>query len=153
MRSNRWRARASGALVAALSVLGSGATAADPDVAARPRVAAEDATPGGVPYAVRVAEIRRRIQEALVYPALARRRALEGESEVAFEIAPGGRPDAIELVRSSGSVLLDRAAQRAVQDAAPLPPVLGRLRIPVRFVLEGPDSQGGRALTAPLTAE
>jgi protein TonB len=110
-------------------------TAETPDVAAAPARAREDATPGGVPFDERLAEIRRRIQAALVYPPLARKREIEGESSVSFEIAPGGQPAAIELVRSSGSALLDAAAQRAVRDAAPLPPVLGRLVVPVRFEL------------------
>jgi protein TonB len=124
-------------LAAASIMLSAQPGEAGPDVAARPpeRVR-EDAMPGGIPYEARIAEIRRRVQQALVYPPLARRRALEGESEVAFEIAPGGRAAAIELVRSSGSTLLDGAAARAVRDAAPLPAVLGRLRIPVRFALD-----------------
>ena len=99
--------------------------------------------PGGVSFDARVADIRRRIQEALVYPPVARRRAIEGETEVAFEIGAGGSPASIALVRSSGSALLDRAAERAVRDAAPLPPVLGRLRVPVRFEL------GERSATEP----
>lgn len=92
--------------------------------------------PGGVSYDARVAEIRRRIQQALVYPPLARRRSIEGESELAFEIGASGSPAGIALVRSSGSALLDRAAERAVREAAPLPPVIGRLRVPVRFELD-----------------
>ncbi len=99
--------------------------------------------PGGIPFDRRVAEIHRRIQAALVYPPLARRREVEGVSEVAFEIGPGGAPVGVALQRSSGSPLLDRAAERAVHDAAPLPLVLGRLRVPVRFELEG------EAATAP----
>ena len=105
------------------------------DVASPPHRAREDAAPGGVPFEERLAEIQRRIQAALVYPALARKREVEGESSISFEIAPGGQPAEIELVRSSGSALLDAAAKRAVRDAAPLPPVLGRLVIPVRFEL------------------
>lgn len=104
--------------------------------------------PGGVPFEERLAEIRRRIQEALVYPPLARRRAVEGESEIAFEIAPSGAPAGIELVRSSGSTLLDAAAQRAVRAAAPLPPVLGRLRVPVRFELDALEPTVPRAQSA-----
>lgn len=119
-------------LLAALAL----ATAAGADDVAAPPPAREDAMPGGIPFDVRLAEIRRRIQQALVYPALARRRALEGESEVEFGIAADGRPTAIALARSSGSTLLDRAAERAVRDAAPLPSVLGRLRVPVRFELD-----------------
>jgi len=123
-------------LVVAAYLSGAGTAAGEPYVAAPPPRAREDAMPGGVPFEERLAEIRRRIQEVLVYPPLARRRAVEGESEIAFEIAPGGAPAGIELVRSSGSTLLDAAAQRAVRAAAPLPPVLGRLRVPVRFELD-----------------
>ena len=123
-------------LVVATFLSGAGTAAGEPYVAAPPPRAREDAMPGGVPFEERLAEIRRRIQEVLVYPPLARRRAVEGESEIAFEIAPGGAPAGIELVRSSGSTLLDAAAQRAVRAAAPLPPVLGRLRVPVRFELD-----------------
>jgi TonB family protein len=130
-------------LLRTAALLGAAAgAAADPTIAPRSSgQMREDAMPAGVAYDVRVAEIRRRIQDVLVYPPLARRREVEGESQVAFEIAPGGRPAAIELVQSSGSSLLDRAAERAVRDAAPLPPVLGRLRVPVRFALDaGPDT-------------
>ena len=152
-------------LAAALLCLLGGPLAAHggaPEAKSRAR---EDAMPGGVPYDVRVAEIRRRIQEALVYPRLARRREIEGESEVEFAIAADGGASDIALVRSSGSALLDAAALRAVHDAAPLPPVLGRLRIPVRFQLASAQGPGepaagealetgeavGVSLTAPLT--
>lgn len=134
-RSRARRARDALAPLVAAAVLVAAAAGADPDVASRPPIHREDAMPGGVSFDARIAEIQRRIQEALVYPALARRRAIEGESEVAFEIGASGRASGIALVRSSGSALLDRAAERAVRDAAPLPPVLGRLRVPVRFEL------------------
>lgn len=101
-------------------------------------LAREDALPRGIPLADRLAEIQRRIQAAVVYPPLARRREVEGTSFVAFDISPVGEARHLELVQSSGSALLDRAAQRAVAAAAPLPPVLGRLRVPVRFQLEAP---------------
>jgi TonB family protein len=131
--SDPMRALRSGAVVFAIFA-GGFAGATETDVAARPPYR-EDSTPRGVGFEDRVAEIRRRIQEALVYPPLARKREVEGTSEVAFEISPAGEARALELERSSGSTLLDRAAERAVRDAAPLPPVLGRLRIPVRFEL------------------
>ena len=39
------------------------------------------------------------------------------------------------MLRSSGSATLDRAAERAVREAAPLPRMLGHVTVPVRFAL------------------
>lgn len=129
------RALGRGLVLVVSTLLPAGPAAAESDVVARALVR-EDALPRGVPLEERIAEIHRRIQAAVVYPPLARMRAVEGTSEVAFEIAPEGEARHLEVVRSSGSALLDRAAERAVVDAAPLPPVLGRLRVPVRFRME-----------------
>ncbi len=153
MVSRRTRAGVRRALLAAaLPCLLGEPLAAQGDAPEATGRAREDAMPGGIPYDVRVAEIRRRIQEALVYPRLARRREIEGESEVEFAIAADGGASDIALVRSSGSALLDAAALRAVRDAAPLPPVLGRLRIPVRFQLDAAQAEGERAAAGALEA-
>jgi len=95
-----------------------------------------DAVPSGPSLEARLAEIQRRIQEALVYPPIERKRGVSGEALVAFRIDGAGRADAIELARSTGYPLLDRAAVRAVAAAAPLPYVYGRLEVPVRFQLD-----------------
>jgi len=95
-----------------------------------------DAAPPGRSVAERLAEIRRRIQAALVYPRLARLQKLEGEALVRFDIDADGTPRDVELFRSSGMPSLDRAARSAVEDAAPLPWVYGRLEVPVRFELD-----------------
>jgi protein TonB len=95
-----------------------------------------DAAPPGRSVAERLAEIRRRIQAALVYPRLARQQQLEGEALVRFDIDPDGTPREVELFRSSGMPSLDRAARSAVEHAAPLPWVYGRLEVPVRFELD-----------------
>jgi TonB family protein len=126
---------------AAALLLLAGLAAGGP-AAAQERVAAAavrfvDGVPQGPSAHERLAEIRRRIQAALVYPELARRERLAGEALVRFEIARDGAPRAIEVQRSSGMPTLDRAAARAVADAAPLPWVYGRLEVPVRFALEG----------------
>ncbi|MDJ0850963.1 MAG: energy transducer TonB [Myxococcota bacterium] len=94
-----------------------------------------DAAPLGPTAAERLAEIRRRVQEAVVYPPIARKRSVYGEVEVGFRIGPSGTPEEITVLRSSGSASLDRAAERAVRDAAPLPRMIGRVRVPVRFAL------------------
>jgi TonB family protein len=95
-----------------------------------------DALPAAPSVAERLAEIRRRIQAALVYPSAARRRGLEGVARVQFEIGAGGRADQIAVVRSSGHALLDRAARESVVAAGVLPRVYGRLQVPVQFALE-----------------
>src|SRR5262245_52201858 len=94
-------------------------------VDARPPL--EDAVPSGPSLASRIAEIQRRIQEALVYPPLARQRGLAGEARVEFAVSPQGRADAVHTVQSSGSPTLDRAAEDAVARARDLPFVYGRL--------------------------
>lgn len=96
-----------------------------------------DAVPRGPSALERLAEIRRRIQDAVVYPPMARHHRLEGQALVRFEIDPDGMPREIEIHDSSGAPTLDRAASAAVRRAAPLPWVYGRLEVPVRFELEG----------------
>jgi protein TonB len=95
-----------------------------------------DAVPAGPSVAARLAEIRRRIQAALVYPPLARLQRVEGEALLHFEVDRDGAPRELRVFRSSGKPSLDRAAIRAVTAAAPLPWVYGRLEVPVHFELE-----------------
>ncbi len=95
-----------------------------------------DAAPRGPSVAERLAEIRRRIQAALIYPPLARHQRLQGETLVRFEIESDGTPNTVTVHRSSDMPTLDRAALRAVRAAAPLPWVHGQLEVPVRFALE-----------------
>ena len=96
-----------------------------------------DAVPPRPGVAERLGEIRRRIQDALVYPPLARRQGVEGVALVRFEIDHDGAAREVRLFRTSGRPSLDRAATRAVTTATPLPWVYGRLEVPVRFELEG----------------
>lgn len=95
----------------------------------------DDAVPLGPNAEARLAEIRRRIQAALVYPPLAHLQHLEGEALVRFVIDAQGTARQVRVHRSSGRPSLDRAARRAVTAAAPLPWVYGRLEVPVRFSL------------------
>ena len=114
--------------------------AAEPE-AARARVGVatvtfEDAAPRGPNVEERLVQIRARIQAAVVDPPLARLRRLEGEARVQFEIAPDGRAAQLALAASTGHAILDHAARAAVEAAAPLPWVYGRLEVPVRFELD-----------------
>jgi TonB family protein len=125
-------------LLLAIALAGVSAPAAAEDVAAAPAAGVRfvDAVPLGPSVTARLAEIRRRIQAAVVYPPLARVQHVEGEALVRFEIGHDGAPREVQLFRTSGKPSLDRAATRAVAAAAPLPWVYGRLEVPVRFELE-----------------
>lgn len=105
-----------------------------------PRTAAverlEDAVPAGPTLDERLAEIRRRVQQALRYPALARSLDLSGETRVRFRIGRDGLARDVTVSRTSGLPLLDAAAVRAVVEAGALPRLRGPLEIPVRFELE-----------------
>jgi len=125
-------------VAAALAIAGAlplPAPAAPP--AALPEEGAVDAIPLGPSPAERLDEIRRRVQAAVVYPERARELGLEGTTRIQFEIGADGLARAIVTVESSGHPLLDRAAERGAVDAGRLPPLYGRIRIPVRFELEG----------------
>lgn len=92
-----------------------------------------DAMPEAPSALARIAEIRQRVQEAVVYPPLARRRGIEGTTRIEFLVDAEGRASVISTVESSGSAVLDAAAEQGAREAAPLPYVFGRLRIPVVF--------------------
>ena len=76
------------------------------------------------------------------YPMSARRRGQEGLVLLDVVLTPGGRPERIDLAKSSGWRSLDRAALEAVERWRFEPamenglPVASLLRLPVRFRLE-----------------
>jgi TonB family protein len=86
--------------------------------------------------AERVARIRERLAEVLVYPKSAQRSGIEGVSRIQFVIGPDGHAQEVRTLESSGHSELDRAAERSAIDAGQLPRVLGRLEVPIRFSLE-----------------
>jgi protein TonB len=101
------------------------------------------------PSRSRVASVRSTVRKAATllrrvppaYPARARRAGVEGRVLLAVAVRSDGKVDAVSLVRSSGSGLLDSAAMRAVRKWSFHPATLnGRavhseLRVPVRFEL------------------
>ena len=125
-------------------------SASPPPVAAAGRLD-EDAVPRGPDLDARLAAIQQRVQAALVYPPLARMRRTQGTARMAFAIGGDGRAKQVAVARSSGFSVLDRAAERAVRAAEPLPYVYGRLEIPVRFELE-PASQRPRRRFAVISS-
>jgi protein TonB len=95
-----------------------------------------DALPLGPPPQARLDEIRRRVQAAVVYPPRAREQGLEGTTRIQFQVGNDGLAHEVAVVDSSGHALLDQAAERGALDAGQLPPLYGRIRIPVRFELD-----------------
>jgi TonB family protein len=83
--------------------------------------------------------IRGAIQRALIYPAAARRRGIEGKVVAEFRINEDGLPEEVRVTRSSGHGLLDKAAKETILRAAPLPVVKGRIKIPITFRLMKAD--------------
>jgi TonB family protein len=105
---------------------------------APPEPPSVDAMPLAPSPQERIDEIRRRVQAAVAYPPRARELGLEGTTRIQFEIGADGLAREVATVESSGHVLLDRAAERGALEAGRLPPLYGRIRIPVRFELNAP---------------
>ena len=120
-----------------VALLSAGLGHAETQVGVAPRAGEIDAIPAGRSVQDRVDEIRRRVQQAVVYPDAARRRGIHGTTRIQFEVNAEGHAKEVTTVASSGSDLLDAAAKQRAVDAAPLPYVFGRLRIPVVFELKG----------------
>jgi protein TonB len=71
--------------------------------------------------------VKLRIERHKSYPETARNKHMEGEVTITFIITPEGKVGSVEVVKSSGHRVLDLAALRAVQDAAPFPKPPGRI--------------------------
>jgi protein TonB len=82
-----------------------------------------------------IRRIRDAIQKERSYPPAARRRGLEGKVVAAFNIDPGGMPQDIEIVESSGYSILDREVIEIVKRASPYPVLSVRIEIPLYFEL------------------
>jgi protein TonB len=85
--------------------------------------------------------LRRRVQEALRYPATARRRDLGGTVEIEVEVQATGAISRVSLAASSSHPVLDEAALAAARglERVPFPPGVTprplRMRVPVVFDL------------------
>lgn len=82
--------------------------------------------------------VRLRIESKKTYPERARARRIEGRTTVGFVIEPDGRVTGTQTVKPSRSRLLDEAALKAVQAAAPFPPPPARLfkgRLPLEITI------------------
>jgi len=88
-------------------------------------------------------KVRQRIANAKYYPRMAKRRGMEGQPIIAFTLGRQGQLTKVALVKTSGYQLLDRAALKAVHQAAPYPEIPAELKIntfqfklPVSFILK-----------------
>lgn len=125
-------AQAIGLILGLLPALAGAEPTATPAVDAAPPIAT-DLAAQGPSLESRLDEIRRRVQAALLYPPIAKRRAITGETVVSFAIDAQLRAQDVRTERTSGHPTLDRAAERAARSAAPLPWIYGRVEVPVRF--------------------
>ena len=80
--------------------------------------------------------IRRQIEQAKTYPDAARREGIQGTVELRFRIAADGSVEAVEVLRSSGSGILDEASQQTIRRAGPYPLVRGWIRLPLAYRLD-----------------
>jgi periplasmic protein TonB len=100
---------------------------------------------GGAPgaeYGGYLAQMRRRLMEAVQYPQPARSRGLSGTVTLDIFIGPNGAIGNVSVTRSSSHPLLDEAALEAARSLAPQPFPKGlaprplRVRLPVVFDLQ-----------------
>lgn len=127
------------ACVAGAVLAGARAFAGDAPTTVDPVPGVDAAPPPGPSVDTRLREIQRRVQAALVYPPAAERRGVEGETQVEFVVGADGLARDVRTRASSGSPVLDHAAERAVRDAGALPYVYGVLVVPVRFAIDARD--------------
>ncbi len=86
-----------------------------------------------------LAQIRRRIEAAKRYPEAARREGIQGSVAVRFRVRADGQVEETEVVRSSGSRVLDEASVETIRRAAPFPPVRGWVQVPIAYTLSEAD--------------
>ncbi|MEO5377040.1 MAG: energy transducer TonB [Magnetococcus sp. DMHC-6] len=102
------------------------------------KVASIDLNTQEVRYAAFLKSVKDRVEQGWSYPTQAKEENLHGSLFIAFTINKEGQLEKIELIRSSGSPILDQAALAAVKNAAPFPPLpnswnLDRVRIKTTF--------------------
>jgi len=83
-----------------------------------------------VQYISYFASIKRKIELVWQYPYEAAVAGIQGELTLDFVIARSGALNSVELVRSSGSKILDDEAIRSLRVAAPFDPIPAEYKIP-----------------------
>jgi len=99
-----------------------------PDIGAGSDLNIADWSPGELETSSSYLEmVRLKIERRKSYPDAARTRQIEGSVTIRFVITPEGGVRVVEIAKTSGHMVLDEAALRAVQDAAPFPKAPRRL--------------------------
>jgi protein TonB len=83
-----------------------------------------------IQYISYFASIKRKIELVWQYPYEAAAAGIQGELTLDFVIARSGAVNSVELVRSSGSKILDDEAIRSIRKAAPFDPIPAEYKIP-----------------------
>lgn len=83
-----------------------------------------------IQYISYFASIKRKIELVWQYPYEAAAAGIQGELTIDFVIARSGAVNSIELVRGSGSKILDDEAIRSIRKAAPFDPIPAQYKIP-----------------------
>lgn len=71
-----------------------------------------------------------------MYPPAAREAGIQGQVLLRFRLRPEGGVLSVEVIRSSGSAILDRASEETVTRSAPYPYFPGWIRLPLSFRLD-----------------
>jgi TonB family protein len=102
-------------------------------------------------YASYFAELKRRIEEKWVYPQEAARKGQSGQGHLRFVLRKDGSVRTVEIIDSSGVMVLDRYIENAIRLASPFPPIpvsVGEDVIPISinftYVLGGTRAFGFR---------
>jgi periplasmic protein TonB len=77
--------------------------------------------------------IQAALERAKDYPRMARERGIEGVVQVRFRVLPSGNVERVEILKSSGSEILDAASVRTVYRSGPLPSVSGWVEVPISY--------------------
>jgi protein TonB len=83
-----------------------------------------------IQYISYFASIKRKIELVWQYPYEAAAAGIQGELTLEFVIARSGALDSVELIRGSGSKILDNEAIRSIRTAAPFDPIPAEYKIP-----------------------
>jgi protein TonB len=72
--------------------------------------------------------VRKKIEASKKYPIAAQTAGIEGRTGVRMTILKDGRLQKVEVAKSSGYEILDKAALQSVREAAPFPPIPEKAR-------------------------
>ncbi len=84
----------------------------------------------------RLTTIWKKINRKKYYPEIARRQSLQGSPKVSFNIGLGGQVENVNLVRSCGHDILDKAALKTISRSSPLPFYPKTITIAVKYALD-----------------